>query len=36
MINTRSGGKHDVVVTQFEDRKSFELENTALPIIRNV
>jgi hypothetical protein len=31
MINTRSGGKHDVVVTYFEDGKSFELESTALP-----
>jgi uncharacterized protein YndB with AHSA1/START domain len=30
-INTRSGGKHDVVVTQFEDGKSFELESTAMP-----
>jgi uncharacterized protein YndB with AHSA1/START domain len=31
MINTRSGGKHDVVVTQFEDGHSFELESTAMP-----
>jgi hypothetical protein len=31
MINTRSGGKHDVVVTQFEDGRSFELESTAMP-----
>lgn len=31
MIDTRSGGKHDVVVTQFEDGRSFELESTALP-----
>ena len=31
MINTRSGGKHDVVVTHFEDGRSFELESTALP-----
>src|SRR5690348_10569040 len=31
MINTKSGGKHDVVVTHFEDGKSFELESTALP-----
>ena len=23
MINTRSGGKHDVVVTHFEEGKSF-------------
>ncbi len=31
MIDTRSGGKHDVVVTHFEPEKSFELESTALP-----
>jgi hypothetical protein len=31
MINTRSGGKHDVVVTHFEAGRSFELESTALP-----
>ncbi len=31
MINTKSGGKHDVVVTQYEEGKSFELESTALP-----
>ncbi|HVH63683.1 MAG TPA: SRPBCC family protein [Candidatus Dormibacteraeota bacterium] len=31
MIDTRSGGKHDVVVTHFEDGRSFELESTALP-----
>src|SRR5256886_6092006 len=31
MINTRSGGKHDVVVTSFEDGRSFELESTAMP-----
>ena len=31
MINTRSGGKHDVVVTQFEDGRRFELESTAMP-----
>jgi hypothetical protein len=30
-IDTRSGGKHDVVVTQFEQGRSFELESTALP-----
>jgi len=30
-IDTRSGGKHDVVVTHFEDGHSFELESTALP-----
>jgi uncharacterized protein YndB with AHSA1/START domain len=34
MINTRSGGKHDVVVTHFEAGKSFELESTALPMTR--
>jgi len=31
VINTRSGGKHDVVVTHYEDGLSFELESTALP-----
>ena len=31
MINTKSGGKHDVVVTQYEQGRSFELESTALP-----
>jgi uncharacterized protein YndB with AHSA1/START domain len=31
VINTRSGGKHDVVVTQFADGRSFELESTAMP-----
>jgi Polyketide cyclase / dehydrase and lipid transport len=31
VINTKSGGKHDVVVTHFEDGKSFELESTAMP-----
>lgn len=31
MIDTRSGGKHDVVVTHYEDGRSFELESTALP-----
>lgn len=31
MIDTRSGGKHDVLVTHFEDGRSFELESTALP-----
>jgi len=31
MIDTRSGGKHDVVITHFEDGHSFELESTALP-----
>jgi hypothetical protein len=34
MIHTRSGGKHDVVVTQFEQGKSFELESTAMPMTR--
>ena len=33
-INTRSGGKHEVVVTQLEDGKSFELERTAMPMTR--
>jgi hypothetical protein len=31
MINTKSGGKHDVVVTYYEEGRSFELESTALP-----
>ena len=31
MINTRSGGKHDVVVTQYQEGRSFELESTAMP-----
>ena len=30
-INTRSGGKHDVLVTQFEAGRTFELESTAMP-----
>jgi len=30
-IDTRSGGKHEVVVTQYEEGRSFELESTALP-----
>jgi hypothetical protein len=30
-IDTRSGGKHDVVVTHFLEGHSFELESTALP-----
>jgi uncharacterized protein YndB with AHSA1/START domain len=30
-IDIRSGGKHDVVVTQYEEGRSFELESTALP-----
>jgi len=31
MIDTRSGGKHDVVVTHYQEGRSFELESTALP-----
>ena len=31
MINTKSGGKHDVVVTHYEEGRSFELESTAMP-----
>lgn len=31
MIDTKSGGKHDVVVTHYEEGHSFELESTALP-----
>jgi Polyketide cyclase / dehydrase and lipid transport len=31
MINTRSGGKHGVVVTHYVEGRSFELESTALP-----
>ena len=31
MINTRSGCRHDVVVTHFEDGRSFELESRAMP-----
>jgi polyketide cyclase/dehydrase/lipid transport protein len=31
MINTKSGGKHDVVVTHYVEGTSFELESTALP-----
>src|SRR3989440_3873301 len=31
MIHTRSGGKHDVVVTHYLDGRSFELESTAMP-----
>jgi uncharacterized protein YndB with AHSA1/START domain len=33
-IDTRSGGEHRVVVTQFEDGKSFELESTAMPMTK--
>jgi Polyketide cyclase / dehydrase and lipid transport len=31
---TRSGGKHDVVVTMVEPGRSFELESTAMPMTR--
>ena len=31
MIDTRSGGRHDVVVTHYEEGSSFELESSALP-----
>ena len=31
MINTKSGGKHDVFVTHYQEGRSFELESTALP-----
>ena len=31
MINTRSGGKHDVVVTHYQEGRSFKLESTAMP-----
>ena len=31
VIDTKSGGKHDVVVTHYEEGRSFELESTALP-----
>ncbi len=31
MINTRSGGKHAVVVTHYQEGRSFELESTAMP-----
>jgi hypothetical protein len=30
-INTRSGGKHEVVVTNFDEGRTFELESTAMP-----
>src|SRR5215469_3348173 len=33
-INTRSGGKHDVVVTFVEQGRSFELESAAMPGMR--
>lgn len=31
MIDTRSGGKHDVVVSAYEPGRVFELESTAMP-----
>lgn len=31
MIDTRSGGRHQVVVTHYQEGRSFELESTALP-----
>lgn len=34
MINTHSGGKHDVVVTMVDPGRSFELESTAMPMTR--
>jgi len=34
MINTHSGGKHDVVVTMVDQGRSFELESTAMPMTR--
>ena len=34
MINTRSGGKHDVVVTMVEPGRAFELESSAMPMTR--
>jgi hypothetical protein len=34
MVHTRSGGRHDVVVTQLEDGQSFELESTAMPMTK--
>src|ERR1043165_6494085 len=33
-INTRSGGRHDVVVTHLEPGTSFELESSAMPMTR--
>lgn len=33
-INTRSGGQHQVVVTQFQDGSLFELESTAMPFTK--
>jgi hypothetical protein len=34
MIETKSGGKHRVVVTAYEEGHAFELESTALPTTR--
>jgi hypothetical protein len=34
MINTHSGGKHDVVVTMVEPGRAFELESSAMPMTR--
>jgi len=34
MINTRSGGKHEVMVTAYEEGRSFELESTAMPMTK--
>lgn len=34
MIHTHSGGKHDVVVTHYEEGRSFELESGAMPGMR--
>jgi hypothetical protein len=33
-INTRSGGEHSVIVTQFQDGQLFELESTAMPFTK--
>jgi len=33
-INTRSGGKHDVVVTMVDQGRAFELESSAMPMTR--
>jgi len=34
VINTRSGGRHDVVVTYLDPGTSFELESSAMPMTR--
>ena len=34
VINTRSGGRHDVVVTRVNPGRSFELESSAMPMTR--